>query len=292
MQRGIDHLVICVRNMQQAQSCYEALGFTLTPRALHPFGTANRLVQLQGNFLELLCIADPGAIEPSRAGVFSFGEYNRRFLEVREGMSMLVFASDDARRDHAGFVERGLTTYAPFDFERQAQLPDGSEVTVGFSLAFVTDAEMPEAAFFVCQQHAPQHFWKRRYQAHANTALAVNAVIMLARDPGATRDFFTRLLDEPDISEDDGALQVQTLGGRLEVLTERAFRARYPGTQTPEGPATPFFAGYRVAVADLDRARACLLGAGVSIVDTGEALRTGPSETLGMMLEFVAVTAP
>ena len=66
MQRGIDHLVICVRNMQQAQSRYEALGFTLTPRALHPFGTANRLVQLQGNFLELLCIADPGAIESVR----------------------------------------------------------------------------------------------------------------------------------------------------------------------------------------------------------------------------------
>ena len=52
---------------------------------------------------------------------------------------MLVFASDDARRDQAAFAESGLETYAPFDFERRAKLPDGSEVTVGFSLAFVTD---------------------------------------------------------------------------------------------------------------------------------------------------------
>ena len=39
-------------------------------------------------------------------------------------MSMLVFASTDARRDQAEFAVRGLDTYAPFDFSRKAKLPD------------------------------------------------------------------------------------------------------------------------------------------------------------------------
>jgi hypothetical protein len=60
--RGIDHLVLCVRSLEAAHETYTRLGFTLTPPAQHPWGTANRLVQLQGNFLELLAIADPKKI--------------------------------------------------------------------------------------------------------------------------------------------------------------------------------------------------------------------------------------
>ena len=38
---------------------------------------------------------------------------------------MMVFASDDARADIRSFSAAGLPTFAPFDFERLAQLPDG-----------------------------------------------------------------------------------------------------------------------------------------------------------------------
>ena len=142
MDRPIDHLVICVRDLERASAFYERLGFTLTPRAQHPFGTANRLAQFKGNFLELLAVADAARIPLSRSGHFSFGAFNAHYLERLQGMSMLVFASSDARRDHAEFASRSLDTYAPFDFSRAARLPDGREVTVAFSLAFVTHAEI------------------------------------------------------------------------------------------------------------------------------------------------------
>src|SRR5882724_9697820 len=102
--RPLDHLVLCVRDLAAAQASYARLGFTLTPRALHPFGTANSLVQLQGNFLELLAVADRSLIKPAGEGEFAFAAFNERFLAKREGMSMLVFASDDARRDRREFA--------------------------------------------------------------------------------------------------------------------------------------------------------------------------------------------
>jgi D-serine deaminase-like pyridoxal phosphate-dependent protein len=54
----------------------------------------------------------------------------------------------------------------------------GSQVTVAFSLAFAADPRMPQAAFFCCQQHAPQYFWRTAYQSHANGADKLLEVII------------------------------------------------------------------------------------------------------------------
>jgi catechol 2,3-dioxygenase-like lactoylglutathione lyase family enzyme len=125
MSRGIDHLVLPVHDLDGAKSAYERFGFTTTHKARHPFGTENVLVQLQGNFLELLGIAQPEKINPPEPGAFSFAHFNQSFLEKRQGMSMLVFESGDARADQAEFAAKGLTGYAPFDFSRQATLDGG-----------------------------------------------------------------------------------------------------------------------------------------------------------------------
>jgi catechol 2,3-dioxygenase-like lactoylglutathione lyase family enzyme len=95
MNRAIDHLVLAVSDLEAAREAYRRMGFTLTPPAQHPWGTTNSLVQLQGNFLELLAVTEPEKIlapEPSR---FSFGAFNQTFLKRRQGLSMLVFESKD-----------------------------------------------------------------------------------------------------------------------------------------------------------------------------------------------------
>ena len=53
---GLDHLVLCVRDLEAARAAYTHFGFTVTPRAVHPFGTGNSLVQLEGTYLELLTV--------------------------------------------------------------------------------------------------------------------------------------------------------------------------------------------------------------------------------------------
>lgn len=287
VERPLDHLVLCVRDLDAARASYARLGFTLTPKARHPFGTHNSLVQLHGNFLELLAVTDRSRIEPVAPGEFAFAAFNERFLATREGMSMLVFASDDARRDQRHFAASGLETYAPFDFSRQAVLPDGSAAIVGFSLAFVTDERMPDAAFFVCQQHAPQYFWKPDYQKHRNGALAVDEVVMVAPAPRSLAGFFARLQPDGVIGDKDGALSVATSRGAITVLDPAAFAARFPGSPAL-AVATPHFAAYRVRVADLATTEAVLRANGVASGRRGATIQLDAAENFGVVLEFAA----
>ncbi len=172
-------------------------------------GTSNRLAQFEGmNFIELLEVDRPRALArhdlDATPPVFSFGDHNRRFLSKREGLAMLVFAGHDSRGDVEDFHATGIDTYAPFDFERQATLPDGSQVTVEFSLAFATSRHMPNLAFFTCHNRSPEHFWKPNFQRHANGARGITRVYVVADEPALHGDFFQRLVRGELTSSADG----------------------------------------------------------------------------------------
>jgi catechol 2,3-dioxygenase-like lactoylglutathione lyase family enzyme len=191
--RDIDHVVIAVHDLAAAKASWEALGFTTTPRAVHPFGTANSLIQLGGNFVELVEIADPGKIEDSSGRFFGFAAHNRDFLVSRsEGMSMLVLTSEDRDADQAAWSRSGLRTYDPFNFERMAGQPDGSEKRVAFRLAFTGDASVDGLGFFVCQQETPESFWKPDYQRHDNGARRLRSVTLATPEREATARFLAK----------------------------------------------------------------------------------------------------
>jgi len=289
--RGIDHIVHCVRDLDAAIARLEAFGFTLTPRALHPFGTGNALVQLQGNFIELLAIVEPEKISGAAAGAFSFGAFCRDYLARREGMAMLVFESRDAQADQRDFVGAGLTTYPVFDFSRKAGLPDGTEATVAFSLAFVTHDDMPQAAFFTCQQHTPEYFWKPEYQSHPNSAQAIAEIVMVAEQPGDWRGLFEGLQGAGSVSEEGGRLAVQTARGTVTVLSEAGFAARFPGERAPKDSAGPVFAAAVVSVADPEALRGSLAGSGVPVCEDADSRPFVPAaEAFGLVLGFAPDT--
>ena len=244
--RGLDHAVHVVRDLAAARARYDALGFTTTPPAMHPWGTANSLVQLDGSFIEILSVEHPERIAAPAAGEFSFGGFNRDFVARREGMSMMVFSSDDAAADLARWREQGLTTWAPFDFSRRATLPGGEEVTVAFSLAFVTDAAMPDAAWFVCQQHHPQHFWKPEYQRHANAAVRMSCVWLQCDEPARHADFLARLFSEGRVDAEDGGITLSLPRGRVALRTPAALARRFPGAALPPSARGPAFAAVSV----------------------------------------------
>jgi hypothetical protein len=288
MPRRIDHLVICVHDLERAQQSFGALGFNCTPVGEHPFGTRNRLVLFANNFLELLTVADPAAVPPAAPGRFSFAAHNQAFLAKAEGMSMLAWHSADARADAARFATDGLGAYAPLDFGREARLPNGGTARLAFSLAFATDPAMPGLGFFTSQQrHATELFWKADYQRHRNGALRVIEVVLSALEPASHRGFLERVTESPaEIAP--GRLTVGTTGDRITVLSPGEFARRLPG-MAADGP--PRFRVARLAVADLEATERRLRNNGVACKVVGPVVVVPPAATHGLALELVAEEA-
>ena len=222
--RAIDHIGIASRSLDGLAAQYEALGFTLTPRAYHQdhMGTSNRLVQFGGpeggrNFIELLEVDRPETMLPHAPGFMGFGQFNHDFLARREGLSLIVFRTNDAAADLARWKARGLCVYDQFNFERQATLPDGSQVTVRFELGFVTDPAMPDILFYVCDNKAEDHFWKPAFQRHANGAEELERIILTAQDPARHAGFLGALFDG-EVCEAGAGITVHFAEHRIDVV--------------------------------------------------------------------------
>ncbi len=117
----LDHLVILVRDLDQAVRDYEGLGFAVTPGGEHADGlTRNALIPFgDGSYLELVAFLDP---EDTRDNVWGW----RAFLPSGGGLIDYCATSDDLGADARGLEERGLGVEGPTDGGRR--LPDGTEI--------------------------------------------------------------------------------------------------------------------------------------------------------------------
>lgn len=284
--RGIDHLVLAVDDLSAARDRFTGFGFLTTPLGRHPWGTGNHLVQFPRNFIELLGIVDASRLVPMSDDHFSFGAHNDRFLRSRQGMSMLVLSTEDARADADDWRERGLHVYEPFHWSRNATLPDGSETTVAFTLAFVTNPLMPEIAFFSCQQHNPAMFWKPEYQAHENGATGISGVTLVAEDPGRHGSFVADLVGDADPRTEGGGVLVETADGDVRIQSPERFEARFPDAGSAADTGGGALMAATLAVDDPDHAAACLERHGVPCSRGDGTIYLTPDHACGMVLEF------
>ncbi|MEQ5774339.1 VOC family protein [Thalassospira sp. NFXS8] len=266
MSKKIDHLVLCVRDLDAACDRYRQLGFTVTPRALHPFGTGNALVQLGDMYLELLAVVDPEKIGPDNIDLpFSFAVYNRNFLRLREGMSMLALQSQDAHADRDAFIAAGAAVPDVFDFERTGETPDGAQVELGFSLAFASHPLMCHAVCFSCQHHHPaENFYFPAYQNHVNSAASIDRIFLTHWAAEAVDEFFSEM----------------GLDSLVRVKHQDEFLTQYPiGDDVLPDDG---FAGFRLLVEDIDAIRQAALSLGA--IQCGDEVILPPSRMFGVMM--------
>ncbi len=272
MNRSFDHLVLAVDDLDAASEFYEEIGFKLTPRAQHPFGTGNRLVQLQGCFLELLGVTQPEDIPPDNDNVFNFGAYNQDYLTRGQGLSMIVLQTKDAAADRKDFSAEGLETYDLFNFSRLAELPDGSKVTVGFTLAFTAEIDLPESMVFTCQQWRPDLFWKSEYQMHPNGAQAIKEVFLIVDDQAPAN----RLIK---------GIKLDPIRGKVSVMSMADFEKRFDGVSAPNGR----FGGYSIIVNELVSVRRYMEKNEVPYIDKNASLWITPNCGFGSVIEFTTL---
>jgi catechol 2,3-dioxygenase-like lactoylglutathione lyase family enzyme len=284
MSRGLDHLVVASRDLAAQAALYESLGFRVGARNRHPWGTLNHIVQFDGCFLELIALED-GFVGPDPgAPVAQFANFLADYLNRREGFAMLVLQSRDAAADQADFVAHGIAGPSTFFFERRGERPDGTPVHVAFTLAFAASPAIPEAGFFVCQQHFPENFWNPAYQIHANGVTGVAAAVMVAEDPLRHAAFFESYTAGGQVTRIDGGITVSTSRGRIDVMQPTAVETNF-GEPAPAGSG-PRFAAIRFRVEDTGRILDLCRSGGIPCRKVGTRVVVPAASAFGVILSF------
>ncbi|HRF09890.1 MAG TPA: VOC family protein [Xanthobacteraceae bacterium] len=241
MSRGIDHVIHLVRDLDQAAGFYESLGFLVGGRNKHPFGTHNRIVQLDGSYIELLEVAEPEKIK-GEGSPNSFAHYHRDFLARNgEGLSGLVLASSDANADQASFDRAGFGGFPVFDFGRMGKRPDGREVELSFSLAYLREPASQDVMTLVCQHKRPENFWFKELQAHKNGVSRVAAAIFTADSPTDHQYFLQAWTGVRDPRSTSLGVTAETARGVVQITEPTPFADAF-GVATAATPGLRFSA--------------------------------------------------
>jgi hypothetical protein len=233
--RPLDHLVLPTADLGDARKRLSALGFTVAPNGVHPFGTENACVYFaDGTFLEPLAVRDdPLARDEARSGnVFVARDAAYRLRRGEEGFSALVFGTEDAVADDGGFRSEHVSAGAVLDFSRPFIDAAGNTGTASFRLAFAADIMAPDILFFTCQRiNAPQ-VDRGPLQRHANGVEGITRIVLSAREPLAHAEIVLMAANVPAAQQaGEKRVRVQCANAPVEILAGSLLEAEFGLTE-------------------------------------------------------------
>ncbi|HKH12145.1 MAG TPA: VOC family protein [Rubrobacter sp.] len=187
MPTRLDHLVILVRDLEEAVRDYGRLGFRVTPGGEHADGlTRNALVPFRdGTYLELVAFVDP---EDGRDNVWGW----RGFMP-REGLVDYCATSDGLLEEIGRLRRLGLRVEDLGEGGRR--LPDGGEIRWRSASIAQEGRVMP----FLIEDVTPRRMRVPGGTAadHPNGATGIKRLEISAPDPARARRDLAALTDAP-----------------------------------------------------------------------------------------------
>jgi catechol 2,3-dioxygenase-like lactoylglutathione lyase family enzyme len=251
---GLDHVIILVRDLDDADGRMARLGFRPTPRGYHSahMGTANATVMLRnGTYFETLTVThETPANEATRA-----------VLAEREGPFGLAFKTDDAGGAAAEFEAAGIAVGGALDFVRPVTLPGGTR-DARFTVARTRTDATPGAMLFVCQHHTPDVVWREGYLNHPNDALGLAEVIGVADDLAGIEQAYRTIFGDR-VRRTDDRVGIAAGDASITFLAPDAFDRRFGVLGEAVSSPRPRLAGSRIQVRTFDAIEHVLLQNGV-----------------------------
>jgi hypothetical protein len=244
---AIDHLVIGAHDLEKAGKAWKSLGFTLAPRGAHDGGaTANYCIMFPDSYVELL--APTGDATSALASAVS---------SRGEGGLGIAFKSGDAAATAHTLRKAGLTAHDPVTLSRPLEL-DGETHRVTFENVMF-EASLPGLFAFACHHVTPQLTRARHgWQLHANTAIGVSEIVILAAEPESFRKPLQALFGFGRVADGPHGVNAVLENMGLAVMTQVGLAQRF-GTRALEGlPTAPTLAALSIRVNEADAAGAML----------------------------------
>jgi hypothetical protein len=174
---GIDHLGWLVSDLDAAASGFARLGFTLSPRQTHSpnMGSANHTFVLGDTYVELIAFTH----------TTPFNEPWQRRVAEREGLYIVSARTDNAAAALDELRAVGFGTSDLVTHSRPATLPDGRIVEVAFDVVYMHEEAVVPLHVSICGHRNPEHIFIDELSRHANTAVALQEIHVVAADCAA-----------------------------------------------------------------------------------------------------------
>lgn len=180
-----DHAVVMVRDrLQQLAPHFERQGFTLSDTALHNLGSWNRLIVLEGAYVELL--GWPPGAPPAR----------KEIAESPPGLEALVLRTNDAQATYERLRDAGYAVNPVQVLTRPGQM-DGREVEVRFHTVRFAEQPVPGIRMYFCRHLTPEFVWTPALMRHANGARSIVRIDARSPDPQETARHIAHVADVP-----------------------------------------------------------------------------------------------
>ncbi|MGB3290394.1 MAG: VOC family protein [Burkholderiaceae bacterium] len=202
---SFDHLVLMLRDrLVEKAPAFEADGYTLSELSVHNLGSINRLITLDGAYIELL--GWPAGQAPAR----------KEIADSPMGPEALVFRTPDANATHRRLQELGFKVNPMVSLQRPIKVK-GQAHTARFET--VRFAEQPIAGFrvYFCQHLTPELVWNPESTRHANGAVALDRIVLRSSRPEQTARTLAQLTDAPLSGSEAGTFEVALANVVLEV---------------------------------------------------------------------------
>jgi hypothetical protein len=276
--QGIDHAVIAVTDLDAARDAFERMGFTVTPRGVHSLGSQNHCIMFGDDYVELLAVPTP------HPATRHFSE----FLMAGDGLAALALKTDNAKAAYTEMLWAGFEPSDPVDFSRPVTIRDGARAEqrdARFRIVQLAPGKTPGARVFACEHFTRAVVWRPEYCAHANGAVGLAALALLAADVAAGAAPYQRLFDTPGRAIEEGRL-VETGDVPIAVVSEQSIARRLPGIRMGTRPA-PALVALFIRVADRDIAAAALATGGMAPVHLPDgSVAVGADRGHGVALVF------
>jgi hypothetical protein len=243
----LDHVVVnAMFETDAAASCFEALGFALTPRGYHSLGSVNHLMMFDGHYLELVGLP-PGATT-----------LRREILESRLGMDGLVFKTDDAQETYARLIDAGVRVSEPQSFTRPVDI-EGVEQIARFRTTRLAAEELSAGRVYFCEHLTPEWVFRAEWTKHPNGAQRLRECVIVSDDPQHEARRYALIAGESDLKSPSARHSRIALGDfDLDFVDGAAYRARYGDLVCNAAGRDSYFGAVVVEVSDLAAMRARL----------------------------------
>ncbi|UGX87487.1 VOC family protein [Phyllobacterium meliloti] len=288
--RPVDHLVLPVVELDTARARLEALGFTVAPVGVHPFGTENACVYFNDNtFLEPLAIGQRETCEDEarKGNVFVARDQAYRFRNGQDGFSGLVMGTQDAKADHKEFVKSGISAGEVLDFSRAFKTPEGKEDTASFRLAFASDLRAPDVFFFTIQRINTPKVDRTTLQTHKNGALGLREIVLSEVNPTDFQYLLQELVNQRDVNAHSFGMDIRAANANITVLTPAGLRS-FLGLDASENERGLRLQAFVIGVRDLAAVETLLANNNISTEKRGSRLIVHKAPGQGAAIIFEA----